>query len=278
MLLDNNKSERGMNFLLKITRNRIPDFDERCRNFYRAWKHAIDLRLVKRMGYVKMGFFNDPEMLLFFPNSRELDDAIHVLGMVYAVVFFRDFFGDYIPPMYGESVQWLDHVEEALMHEIGEVTIGDWTEDGSYNANEKDALEQKAFDEFMRFFPPEAQERHQKQFADVRDNRTIVKLFDKVAFILGIGYLKSKGIVGDMHVKRGLTDQDRALCEETGSERAIDNMFAHLLKHYRNTSKLPFFVGIIEAVYAEEYQELDPLVKDCIPGAPPPGVKKLYDY
>ena len=268
----------GMNFLMANMRRRIPDFDERCRNFYRAWKKAMDLRLVKRMGYIKMGFFYDPEMQMFFSNNREFDDAAHVLGMVFAIDFFKDFFGEFIPLVYGESMQWLDHIEEALMHEIGETMIGDWTADGSYNAQEKDLLEQKAFDEFMSLFPPEAQQRHQKQFADVRDNSTIVKLFDREAFILGIGYLKSKGIVGDMHIKRGLTEQDRALCRETGSERAIDNVFAHMLKNCRWTSKLPFFVGITEAIYAEDYQEIDPLVRDCIPGAPPPGVKKLYDY
>lgn len=275
--MSSGKSVYRLDFLLETLRHRIPDFDERCRNFYRAWKYAIDLRLVKRMGYSKMGFFNDEEMLMFFPNSREFDDAVHVLGMVYAVVFFKDFFGEYIPWLYGEQPQWLDHIEEALMHEIGEITIGDWTEDGSYDSAKKDALEQKAFDEFMRFFPPATQRLHQKQFADVRENRTIVKLFDKEAFILGIGYLKSKGIAGDMHIKRGLTEQDRAFCEETGSERAIDNIFAHLLKNYRGTRMLAFFVGITEAIYAEDYQEIDPLVKDCVPGAPPPGVKMLYN-
>ena len=279
MLLNNELGTPKMEFYLETLRNRIPNFDERCRNFYKAWKFKTDQRLVRRMGFVKMRFYKNRDVKeLFYPEDREIDDAVHVLGMIDAIILFKDFFGSYISLMYGYQPQWLEHVEEALFHEVGEIGIGDWTDDGSYDTEEKDRLEQTVFDDFMAFFPEEAQERHQKQFARVRDNRTVVKLFDKEAFILGIGYLKSKCIVGTMRSKIGITERDREFCKKTGSERPIDNVFAGLLNHYKGSPLLPFFVGITEAIYAEDFKEIDSSVKDCVAGAPPPGVKQFYDY
>lgn len=278
--MDNETGIFKMDLSLQMLKNWMPDFDERCRNFYKAWKFKTDQRLVRRMGFVKMKFYkkNRDVKELFYPPDREIDDGTHVLGMIDAIVLFKDFFGRYIPQMYGEQPQWLEHIEEALFHEVGEIVIGDWTDDGSRDTEEKDRLEQAVFDDFMAFFPEEAQELHQRQFARVRDNRTVVKLFDKEAFILGIGYLKSKGITGTMRSKIGITAQDREFCKKTGSERPIDNVFAGMLAHYKGTPLLPFFVGITEAIYAEDFNEIDPSVKGCIAGAPPPGVKQFYDY
>ncbi len=277
---NSNKSEAqnhdsALQSQLAYLRKTIPDFDERCRNFYRAWKHMMDQRMVARMGYVKMRFYKRAYNF-FLPAAMPFTDADHVFGLVNAVILFRDFFGEFVPYLYGFEPQWLEHVEEVVFHEIGEIKIGDWTDDGAYDVCEKDRLEQEAFDEFMKLFPPDAQARHQRQFADVREHKTIAKLFDKQAFILGIGYLKSKGSTGSLYRKRGLTERDHYYCRKTGSKRAIDNTFAHLLDCYRDMTFMPFVVGIIEAMYAEDFTELDSLVKSCTPGEPPPGVKSFY--
>lgn len=261
---------------MRYLREQIPDFDERCRNFWLAWKKMMDQRTVTRMGYVKMHFYKDNTIESFLPGEMPFNDAEHVFGLVNAVILFRDFFGKYIPILYGFQPDWLGYIEEVSFHEIGETAIGDWTDDGGHDRKKKDSLEQTAFDGLMQFFPKEAQDRHQRQFADLRDAKTEMKLFDKEAFMLGIAYFKSKGIAGNLKHKDGITKQDKSSCRQTRSYRSFDNIFADMLRRFRNFTFLPFIVGINEAIYAEEYKEVDPLVKDCTPGAPPPGVRKLY--
>jgi len=269
------KQAASMDSTLAYLRDVIPDFDERCKNFYLAWRYMMNQRIVTRMGYVKMHFYKKL-FKPFLPASMPMTDADHVFGLVNAVILFKDFFGDFIPYLYGYAPQWLDHIEEVVFHEIGEIEIGDWTDDGACDTNKKDELEQEAFNKFMEIFPAEARNRHLRQFADLRDRKTMTKLFDKEAFILGFAYFKSKGIVGSMLRKRGITKRDRDYCRKTGSKRAFDNAYAHMLDAYKGEPFLPFFVGINEAIYAVEYNEFDPLVKDCTPGVPPPGVKKFY--
>ena len=262
--------------VMRRLREQIPDFDERCRKFWLAWKQMMDQRLVARMGYVKMHFYADESVQPFLPPEKPINDAEHVFGLVNAVMLFREFFGKYIPYLCGYQPDWLGYIEQVIIHEIGEVKIGDWTDDGGSDRDEKDRLEQAALDNYLRLFPMESQEKYQRQFTDLRDGNTNMKLFDKEAFLLGIAYYKSKGIVGSLKNKNDLTDQDRANCERTKSYRPFDNIFADLLMRYRNFSFLPFIVGINEAIYAEEYSEYDSSVTDCIPGAPPASVRSLY--
>ena len=257
-------------------RDQIPDFDKRCRNFWMAWKKMMEQRTVTRMGYTRMRFFKDDTIGMFLPDDVPFNDAEHVFGMVNAIILFRDFFGKYIPYLFEFQPDWLEYIEQAVFHEIGEITIGDWVDDGSNDRDKKDHLEQAAFDAFMHYFPETAQEKHQRQFADLRDGRTNMKLFDKEAFLLGIAYYKSKGISGNLKDKDGITEQDRSSCEEIQSYRSFDNVFAGILRKYRRHSFLPFIVGINEAIYAIEYNEDDPLVTNCTPGKPPPGVRNLY--
>lgn len=257
-------------------RKEIPDFDERCRNFWLAWKKMMDQRNVARMGYVKMRFYNDKTIAEFLPDERPFTDAEHVLGLVNTIVLFRSFFGNYVSRLYGYQPEWLEYIEQAIFHEIGETVIGDWTDDGSNDRKEKDRLEQKAFDDFVGLFPGTTRDRLQRRFADLRDGKSSTKLLDKEMFVLGIAYLKSKGISGSLAHKDGITEQDKASCEEIKSYRAIDHVFAGILRSYRGYYLAPFIVGINEAIYAIEYNEPDKLVTDCTPGAPPPGVMNLY--
>lgn len=262
---------------MRRLREGVPDFDKRCRNFWLAWKKMMDQRNVVRMGYVKMRFYTDETIKEFLPEERPFTDADHVFGLINAVILFRIFFGVSIPWFYGFQPDWLEYTEQVAFHEIGETVIGDWTDDGSNDRKEKDHLEQKAFDDFLSLLPEAAREKYQRQFVDLRDGNTDMKLFDKEAFILGIAYFKSKGISGNLAHKDGITDQDKASCEEIKSYRAIDHVFADILRRFRNFSFLPFIVGINEAIYAEEYNDVDdPLVTNYTPGMPPPGVTNLY--
>ena len=271
-LMDGSSLNEQMLLLRKV----IPGFDERCRNFYLSWKYMMEQRKVTRMGCVKMHFYKHRTVQSFLPWSMPINDAEHVFGMMNAVVLFRDFFGEYIPKLYGFQPDWMEYIEQAMFHEIGEITIGDWTDDGGHDRQKKDRLEQYAFDEFMRPFPEQAQRRHQREFADLRDGKTNMKLFDKEAFLLEIAYFKSKGVCGSLKRKTGITEQDKRSCKLLQSYRPFDIIFVDMLNRFRSYGFLPFIVGINEAIYAIEFNEIDPLVKDCVPGIPPARLKALY--
>lgn len=276
-------------YSLDELRDIIPNFDRRCENYILSWIDKMELRRVVRMGCWKMNFYDakwgglfeqreiNGQKVLFLPADMPFTDGDHVLGYNFAVCLFSDFFGPFIPKLYGIQPDWLEKIEEGNEHEIGEVTIGDWTEDGSYNPELKNRLEQEAYDTHMSRYPFEAQLRHQKQFAAVRDGMNMSKLFDKQAFLNEITYFKSKGFVGSLDGKIGATEQDKEFCRQTGSKRPMDNIYAHILKSYKETQPLlPFFMGINEAIYRLFYNEPDATVRGCIPGEVPPGVKQFY--
>lgn len=276
-------------YSLDELREIIPDFDLRCENYILSWIEKMELRRVVRMGYWKMGFYGDKwdklfvvkeingQKVMFLPDDMPFTDLEHVAGYELAVCLFKDFFGQFIPMLYGIQPDWMDKVEEGNEHEIGENRIGDWTDDRGHEPELKNRLEQEAYDAHMVRYPFEAQIRHQKQFAAVRDGTTMGKLFDKQAFLNGIAYFKSKGVTGSLEEKVGITKHDIEICKKTGSERPIDNIYAGLLLNNKATQPLlPFFMGINEATYRLFYNEFDPTVKGCVPGEVPPGVKQFY--
>ena len=293
--------ERRNYYALEDLRQVIPNFDKRCENYVLAWNKQMDQRLVVRMGYWKMNFYGDKYdslfvkkesnsagetsgcPLLFMPDDFPFTDADHVFGLGNSVILFKDNFGEFIPHLYLYQPDWLDVMEQVFFHETSEPKIGDWTQDGSYNTEIKDRLEQEEFDKLMELYPKHWRPRHQAQYAKVRDEYGIGKLFDKQGFIQGIVYAKAKALenkrefAGSLLRKVGATEQDGKLCERTGSKRPIDNIYAGMLMSFKGkTELLPFFMGINEAAYRLFFNEYDPDVRGCVPGEVPPGVKQFY--
>lgn len=263
--------KEGLDYL----RQAISDFDERCAHYVEKMLFMGEQRRVLRVGYNKLRFY--PTVLdPFLPWDNPVTDADHIFHLVNAVILFKDYFGQFIPWLYGFQPQWLDIVEQVVFHEIGETSIGDLPDDGSRDTAKKDEQEQQVFDEFMVGFPEAAQVKHQKQFAAVRDGTDIGKLFDKQGFLNGIAYLNSHGINGSIFLCTNLSAQDNKYRRLVRTDRCFDLVYADMLVKYRKHPFLPFFMGINEAIYAIVYNKFDPRVPDCDPGKVPPGLQQLY--
>ena len=263
--------KEGLDYLRKV----LPEFDARCALYVEKMLFLGEQRRIVRAGYDKLRFYKTKQGN-FLPWDMPFTDADHVFHLVNSVIMFKDFFGEYIPWLYGFQPQWLDIVEEMVFHEIGETRIGDWPDDGSRDTAEKDRLEQEVVDEFMVGFPGEAQRNHQRQFAAVRDGIDIGKLFDKQGFLNGIAYAKVHGFEGDVYACENLSGQDNGYRKKVQSDRCFDLVYSDMLTKYRDHPFLPFFMGINEAIYSKVFVDNDPRVKGCVAGEPPPGVKKLY--
>lgn len=267
----------------------IPNFDALCQLFVDKWLVMMELRRVLRMGYWKLWFYKVIRRVKkklrirrirrqkFLPWNTPFTDADHIYGLGCAIILFRDMFGDFIPHIYNYQPQWYELIEKAFMHELGEIRIGDWEDDGSHDLKLKAQLEDEFFEAFIADFPRGAKQRHRQQFAEASEDSDEFKIFDKEAFLLGNVYARVHDFEGDMTHRRNLSEQDREAMKQTGSKRCIDNIYAGMLERFVRHPFMPFFMGINEAAYAKYYNKAtDVLVKNYEPGKVPPGVKELY--
>lgn len=267
----------------------IPNFDALCQLFVDKWLVMMELRRVLRMGYWKLWSYKVAVRVKkklhvrripcekFLPWNTPFTDADHVYGLGCAVILFRDIFGDFIPHIYNYQPQWYELMEKTFIHELGEIRIGDWEDDGSHDLRLKAQLENEFFNEFIADFPRSAKQRHVQQFADASEDDDEFKVFDKEAFLLGNIYARVHDFEGDMTHRRNLSAQDREIMKRTGSKRCVDNIYAGMLERFTCNPLMPFFMGINEAAYAKYYnEETDPLVENYEPGEVPPGVKEFY--
>ncbi|MBQ2638223.1 hypothetical protein IJF89_00900 [Candidatus Saccharibacteria bacterium] len=275
---------------LGYLRQVIPNFDWRCELFVQKWLTLMEQRRVERSGYWKMWFytvtrkfgkarrkFRLPRMKLL-PWATPFTDADHVFGLCNAVMLFRDLFGDYVPIVFGYAPDWYDLMERVLLHEVGEIPIGDWEDDGSHDLEEKWLLEWGYFCDFIEDFPREPRMRHKGQYLSVNQEGDEAKLFDKEAFLLGIIYAHVHDFDGDMTHPWALSKDDKVLMRKTKSKRCLDNMYAGMLERYGQKPWMPFFAGINEAAYRLYYTApSDSLVEEGYePGQVPAGVKQFY--
>ena len=234
------------------------------------------------MGYSKFG------MTPYIPEGARLErdsqvnDLEHIGWLVNLVTIFEDFFGVYYPRLYNFQPQWHAIMHGVIFHEIGEIELGDLTDDGTFDRRQKDKAEWEAFESFMTGFPPDAAKRHLQEFAEVQDAIDIKYVFDKAAFLFAHGFYKHYfNVQGSADEKsKGpwkISEQDLAYCEKIGSPRAVDLVYAHFLDHTRKIqAPRPFFIGMAEAMYKLDFNYFDERVRGCVPGEVPPGVKQFY--
>ena len=272
-----------MGFGIDELRARIPGIDEQFANAYEALVFMAKQKWIPRMGYSKFG------MTPYIPEGAELsgkeqvNDLEHIGWLTSITYVFQDFFGRYYPKLFGYQPQW-DTIRHCLaFHEVGEGVIGDKTDDGTTDRNEKNNQELKVFKTFMDFFPPEVRERSLREFTDLQNETGTAYCFDKASFLFAHGVFKRY-----LHIEGGLdnklqgnwkaSEQDQRYYKAIGSPRAVDLIFAHFLDKTKATatSTRPFIIGVAEAMYRHDFNYLDPRVRGCVPGEVPPGVKAYY--
>ncbi|MBR3320307.1 hypothetical protein IKG20_03325 [Candidatus Saccharibacteria bacterium] len=262
-------------------RERFPGIDAKFTNAYLKLRYTGLQKYVPRMGYSKFGMTPYiPEGARLHPNLQ-VSDADHICWLVNLVTIFEDFFGPYFPILYNYQPQWHSIMHGMIFHEIGEIEIGDLTDDGSFNREEKESLELQTFANFMDEFPEEAAKRHFCEFTEVQAAQDIKYCFDKGAFVFAHGFFKHYfDIQGNSDSKITLwpvSAQDMNYRKKIGSPRAVDLIFAHFLEHTQKIPEpRPFFIGMAEAMYRIDFNEYDPRVEGCVPGEVPPGVKQFY--
>ena len=277
-------------YSLQELREIIPNFDLLCENNVMAWIYKMEQHSVVRMGYEKMDHFHGKydglfvkkvihgQLVYFLPDDFPFLDDSHCFGLTNDVLLFKDYFGGFIPRLYGFQPDWLEIIQTLSEHETSEPKIGDWTDDQGHDAGLKDSLELQIYEnQLLPFYPKQVREERRKQFIALQQRATLAKVFDKMAFIRGIVYYKAHGVTGSLEHKLGITDADKEMTKLTGSMRPIDNIYADFLQKFRQTQPLlPFFMGIVEAAYRLFYNEMDKSVRGCVPGEVPPGVKQFY--
>ena len=261
---------------------RFPEIEQRFETAYKKLCYVGLQKYVPRMGYVKFGMTPHIAEGQRLGCDMQVNDLEHIGWLVNLVTIFEDFFGAYYPRLYNFQPQWHSIMHGMIFHEIGEVEIGDLTDDGTFDRREKDILEWAAFKEFMTGFPQNVATCHLQEFAEVQDATDIKCCFDKAAFLYAHGFFKHYfDIQGSIENKSNghwkVSEQDLAYCKEIGSPRAVDLIFAHFLDRSKNLlAPRPFFIGMAEAMYRIDFNYFDERVRGCVPGEVPPGVKLFY--
>ena len=242
---------------LESARSKFPDFDEKCDRVWEKYKFMMEQRNVTRMGFVKLGFYNRyvPPRL---DADEPMNDAEHVFECVNLLFLVRSFFSEEIRQALGYTPNWVYCYEQLLIHELGEVLIGDLTDDGTCDAGKKDADEREVLRQFLDDFPNEPKKMLGASFDEFQKNRGIGRCIDKAVFVLDHGAFRANGIDGEMTKKEGtfgLSEQDIFYRRAVGTDRSVDSIYAHFLDQTKHLPLRFIFVGIIEAMYRAEYGE-----------------------
>lgn len=276
---------------LDYLRKRFPELDALADIYVEACLEYMELRRVSRVGFSKMWFYARrffsrkhghtkvvrKRVPAFLPWDEPFNVAEHTLFVANEITLFEEIFGKYIPILYHYQPQWHEMVKAALDHDVGEIVTSDLADDGSHDLVKKAKNERRAYQNYVRNFPKEMQDRRKERFGSVNDQCDEVKLFDKEEFLISIAYCREHCFEGDMTHSRYLSKSDKEYCERTGSRRCLDTVYASMLDHYRMKPWLPFFMLITEALYRNYYNsDFDPLVDNYVPGCPPPGVRTFY--
>ena len=149
-------------------RQRFPGIDQRFERAYTSLCYAGLQKYVPRMGYSKFG------ITPFIPEGARLgpevqvNDLEHIGWLATLVTVFEDNFGLYYSRLYKFQPQWHSIMHGVIFHEVGEIEIGDLTDDGSFDRCDKERREREAFESFMTGFPPDAARRHLQEFVEVQ--------------------------------------------------------------------------------------------------------------
>lgn len=263
-------------------KRKFPGLEQKFETAYTKLCYTGLQKYVPRMGYSKFG------MTPYIPEGARLErdsqvnDLEHIGWLVNLVTIFEDFFGMYFPRLYKFQPQWHAIMHGLIFHEIGEIEIGDLTDDGTFDRKNKERQEWEVFENFMTDFPPDVAQRHSQEFAEVQSAVDIKYMFDKAAFLFAHGFYKHYfNIQGSAEPKANslhkIGELDLMYMEKTGSPRAVDIIFAHFLDHTRKLqAPRPFFIGMAEAMYKLDFNYFDERVRGCVPGEVPPGVKQFY--
>lgn len=264
-------------------RAKIPGIDKQFDVAYQALLSMSQQKYVPRMGYSKFG------MTPYIPEGARLDEREQVndlehIGWLTSITFvFEDCFGEIFQEAYGYQPPW-DKIRHSLAyHEVGETVIGDRTDDGTTDRDEKNKRELEVFKDFIKDFPPGVKEQRLRDFNKLQNETGAAYCFDKASFLFAHGVYKrffdiQGGLDEKLHGNWKASEQDQRYYEMIGSPRAVDLIYAHFLDKTKNVAPeiRTLVIGVAEAMYRQDFDYFDSRVRGCVSGMVPPGVKTFY--
>ena len=248
------------------------------RKFWETWKYfsgAKDTDQVVRSGYGIYGIYD-------FEHAREEaqsgargeSDAEHSYGVAMLVdgiwAWFPEVFPEYLRRG-GAECAWgyCSMMRLALLHDVGEVEIGDLPADGSGDKEDKNQREYEAMTRFALHLPVDTAHAFLADFrvfaadeADVGAGVRVVKLADKFDSLLELVRREERGLAGNAAIKRekygGLTDLERELLEITGSESPTDLWSLNVFREYSQFPEFRIFLGVLTAALVDVFDEVFP--------------------
>lgn len=239
----------------------LPDFERRVRAIYAIYKYANYLALTYRSGSQLLGYHDNGFTTVQSrakPNKLQTV-AEHTFLTALLAALFKSAFEDVLP----EPVDFESLYEALIFHEIGEVALTDLPDDGSHNRELKGTFEHTTMQ--LCSLPFAQASRIVDNFDTLMDDKSLAHVIDKAAFLLDLIILSKFGFSGSVERKfrkGSMSDQDRYYHDATGSDDPVDCVFAHFLKTTHASPWREFFVGIIEAGYADLGRDIPQTIRD----------------
>lgn len=220
------------------------------RDFVYSLFFWLDHALPNRVGYGLMGFYNKLSTFKLgvpqFNNPEDLyiNDLDHLAAGVIILFLLKNYFGDEL-----SDLDFLDLIEEHLVHELGEVTRGDEANNGSLDLKTKEKEEYEIARRALLHFPKESRDKLDELYCRNMRGEGFGKLIDRICFVWGIGWLYHHGIGGSMSAIPQKGTNDDVVAEIAGSDCPFDAMFVDFINFSRNYSHRELFIGITEEMY-----------------------------
>ena len=197
---------------------------------------------VIRSGFGLYGIYKLPET--FYDEGRSESDAEHTLGTLILLRLISEF-----QPEVLEKLNYRELNDVLLLHEIGEIELGDIPDDGSRNEDFKNQTEYRVAESFVKVFGNRRRIMHIFKNFQKRARRTgeLLYMIDKAEAILqGLIYEK-QGRGGHLFKKPAeVTERDRLSYEATGRDDLVDIWAYGFVKRSRKFRFYEQIFSIIE--------------------------------
>ncbi len=273
------------------TLEKYPELKVLSMTAYRKLRYVALQKYEPRMGYPKLGeadpkpvvqMLTDPktgavmlpEDVAFargkkliehprLPGNTPPVDSDHNFLLLELTDIMEECFNQYFLAIFNFQPQWHQIDKDIKGHEVDEILLGDLTDNDHARREVKARLESRLHKSWLKGFPADTVRERTERFELFQAGKLDAYALDKGIFVLAQGILKYHfGIVGNYDEKPGLyvpTPDDKGWRELTGSDRVVDNLYAHFLHNTRRLQAFRFFlIGMIEAMYEREFDNYIP--------------------
>ena len=168
-----------------------------------AFIEHTDLVLIPRVGFQRLCFRRirydevDPETRKAEPHQE--NDYEHTLMVDFLIWLTGEFYGAWMP-----GVNFAHESEAAKLHDVPENLLGDIPHNGEGDRNEKNRVEEKLMQRYLKFYPSETRRRILRTMEPFYRDKGFLFVMDKLAFVMTIGWYELKGSRPDFELAEKL--------------------------------------------------------------------------